>query len=108
MLREWVLPGLGFVDVDTKPRQVVRPHCAVADFWSAREDRPRIRTEERRFLNAEVVTSEIEVQVGRVSNRRNVARSVPRRPHAEELTQRRHLPRHAESTDIRDVHPDEV
>ena len=47
------------------------------------------------LLDAEVVAGQVEVQVGGVADRRDVARAVPGRAHAEELAEGRQLARRA-------------
>ena len=61
----------------------------------------RVRREEGHLLDAEVVAGEVEVQVGGVADRRDVARAVPGGAHAEELAEGGQLARHAEAADVR-------
>src|SRR5919202_2093611 len=108
VLGEGVARGQRFVDVDAQPGLLVRPQHAVPNLGTTREDLARPLAEDMLLLDTEVVTGQVELQVGRVPNRRHVAGAVPRRAHAEELAQRRQLPGHAQTTDVRDVHADEV
>ena len=60
------------------------------------------------LLDPEVVAGQVELQVGRVPDRRHVARSVPGGADAEELAQRGQLPGHAQPADVRNVDADEI
>src|SRR5262245_44975202 len=108
MLRERIFCRLVLVDIDPESRLLVRPHRAVPNLRAPWKDRLRPLRKEIRLLDAEVVAGQIELQIRRVRYRRGIARSMPGRAHAKVLTQRRQLPRRAQSADIGKMDPDEI
>ena len=67
--RKRKLRGGDLVDINAKPRQVVRPELAVANLRCAGEDLTAVRAEDVLFLNAEVVAGQVKVQVGGMADR---------------------------------------
>ncbi len=104
----WIPGGQFLVDVDSEAGIVVRPHHAVADHWCSREDFVGDRAEEECFLDTEIGAGQIEMQVGGVADRGDVARSVPSGADTEELTEVGQFAGRGESTDCRNVDPDEI
>src|SRR5215203_6886912 len=91
ILRERVPGREIFVYVHAESGRLGRPHVAVADFRTSGEDLAGALVEDVLFLDPEVVAREVEVQVRSVAHGGNIAGPVPRRPHAEELAERREL-----------------
>src|SRR5690349_1519766 len=108
MLWEGVSSSQLLVQVDAEARTVIRPQRSVADLRTAGEHFARSLAELVLLLDAEVVAGQIQLQVHRVADRRDVAGTVPGSPHAKELAQRRELASHAQSADIRNVDSDEI
>src|SRR5215212_11924642 len=100
--------GQHLVDVDAEPRFVIRPHHAVMKLWSSREDLPADVIEAMRLLDAEVGDGEVEMEVRRMPDGRDVSRSMPRRAYAEELTHGGQLASGRDAADRGRVEPDEV
>src|SRR5947209_1224516 len=96
------------VDLDPQPWLLSREHVAVFHLGAPNEDVPRLQREAAALVDAEVVTRQLQGQLRGVRDRRRVARSVPRGANAEVLTQRGHLARRAQPTDLRQVNADEI
>src|SRR5207248_11466250 len=64
MLGERVTRGQVLVEVDAQARLVVRPQHAVVNFGAARENLARALAEHVLVLDAEVVASQIQLEVG--------------------------------------------
>jgi len=108
MGRERVLRRLGLVKVYTEAGPFVGPEVAVADLRSAGENLARGLREDVLFLNPEVVARQVERQIRRVADRRDVAWPVPGRSDPEELAEGGELPADAQPADVRQVDSDEV
>src|SRR5262245_37895146 len=85
-------PGGDFlVDVDPQPRRLVGAEIAVLDLRAAREDLAGLGAECSVFVDAKVVTGELQVQTRSVPDGRDITRPVPGGLDTEELAERRHL-----------------
>src|SRR5262245_7374047 len=100
--------GSGFVDVDAQSGAVIGPEHAVADLRGAGEDLPRPLREAMAVLDPEIRHGEVEMQIGRVPDRRDVAGTVPGGAHPKELAQRGELAGRGDAADVREMDPDEV
>src|SRR5581483_1540361 len=69
MLRERIPGRQLLVDVDAQAGPVIGPVVAVADLGTAGEDLPRALAEDVLLLDAEVVAGQVQVEIGRVSDR---------------------------------------
>src|SRR5262249_49690911 len=103
-----ILGGERLVDVDAEAGGLVGVEVAVLRLGTAGEDRAGPLGEDAALVDAEIVAGQLQRQAGRVADGRDVAGAVPGRLHAEELGEGRHLPRHAQPADLRDVDADEV
>src|SRR5207253_6269658 len=84
------------------------PQEAAAQFRRAGKDLVEGLTKVDDLLDAEVVASQVEVQVGGVTDRRYVARAVPGGAHAERHAQRSQPARRRQAAERRDMRADEV
>src|SRR5204863_35720 len=82
---------------DAEPRSLARPHRAIPDRRAAGKHVPRVRSEPGALVDAEVVAGQLQGELRGVADRRGVAGPVPGRADAEELAERRHLSRHAQT-----------
>src|SRR4051794_35790983 len=73
----WELGRQRLVKVDPQAGPIVRVHIAVANLGAAGEHLIQHIRKDIRLLNAEVRAADIKVQVGRVADRRDIARAVP-------------------------------
>ncbi len=102
------LCGKRLVEIDPESGLVVDVEVSVLEFGAAGEAVDFGLAESVSFLDTKVWGGQVEMNIGGVSDGRDVTGSVPRRADTEELAHRRHLFRRTEATDLRNVHANEV
>ena len=108
MFWQRVLLGSLFVEIDTKSWGLVRMHEPIVHGRRSREDFSRGISKVDTLLNSEVVDRQIEVRIGSVAYRRDIRRPMPSRANIKPLAQGCELPRYTQSTDLGDMHSNEV
>src|SRR4051794_27218481 len=102
------LGGELLVEIDAQAWLVIDPVIAVLQCRAAGENVLLGLREFAGLLNAEVGHSQVEMHVGRMADGRNVAGTMPRRPHGEQLAHRGHLAGRRQSADLRKVNANEI
>src|SRR5881394_4196379 len=96
------------VNLDAQTRLLPGQHVAVLDFRAAHKYVLRLFGETAAFMDAEVVTHQLERQLRGVRQRRRVTWSVPGGTDTEKLAQRGDLARRTQTADLRNVDADEI
>ena len=96
------------IDVNAEPGGFRGVHITIPDLGASLKDFARLGRENIPLVDAEVVARQLESESGCVSQGGDVSRTMPRRFDAEKFAERRHLSRHRQAADLRDVNPDKV
>src|SRR5204862_7303821 len=106
--REGSFRGRFFIDLDAPAGLLVGPEVAIFHHGAALEDFLGTLVKRRVLLNAKVVADQVERDIGRMADRRNVAGTVPGRLDAKVLGQDRDLAGRRTSAGLGDMHADVI
>jgi hypothetical protein len=103
------VPGRQFlIEIYAQARLIVGVHIAVPQFRTAWKDFKGCVLETAPLLDTEVWTNQVQVNIGGMTLRGNIAGAMSGGPHAEGFAENCQFPRRRDAADLADVNPDKI